>query len=1446
MKKIYMILAVFALLTLSLNAQTKSTVTLVSNDFSDASWWTIISDNLGTTWEVTGGQGVYSYSTSYAADDWLVTPIIHLEAGITYTFSIDARERSTTYPEKLEVKFASANTADALSSGTEVIPETTLSSTTFTTLSESFTVSQTGDYYFGIHAISAINMYDLYVDNLKIEYNNTNPLIIASPSSVSMKATPGGTVTKTIAVTGDNLTEGITALISGTDAAVFSVSPASLGANGGTLTLTYSPTAVGTHSATLTLSSTGATDVTIPLNGLSVQEKTICDGTDESGYLPLYYPSYYTQKNQMIYPASELTDLVGKKLTSLTFYSAGMTFNGTYNVSLGMTTQSTYSSATAIEGLTQVVTGHTATNGATEFVITFDTPFEYTGDNLVIQIQVTDKGTSSYTQSVFYGTNQSTNTGYYYYNASYGDYGYTRTFLPKVTFTFENAGPSIEISPETQTINDAAAGTLTITSTNVEGNINVSLANTTDWSLNPTSLTSTGGTASVSYTGRALSASTTVTAEAANDNTVTDEATVNYEPDLFIYCDYGASPWDFSGNPAVAMTNNGDGTYTATLQEIPANSHILFGRASGLTYGWEGDANRLFIGADTDGADWSYGTYTSGTLDTDPNNDNPVKYHPIHFPEGGTYTITIDANVGTFTITKLVITPELTAPEDDSTVDVGTNYGRGVSKTINISGNNLTQDLTVSVSGAGFTVSRAVTVTAAEANAGKDITVTYNGTNANATGTLTIASSEVSATVHLTASYATSGAITVCDGEYYAGMLPVAGLYYDETEHNQMVYPASELADMEGMYITSMTFYPTTGTYTNPNNNQETDYSGINFYGGSVTFKLMNLSSGTSSFAEENPTLITGTMTPVSTVTPEKNTSATTWVITFDQPFEYTGGDLLIDVTTTAGTWSPSYFVVDEVNGNLGAMNCSYDGTNYYNGLDYLPKVTFTFNNGETPVTPVEGGLLRLHLLFCDQLKASIPEDNSHPDAYGYILKFEPEGGETKESGRVKVNIQKTDCEVMSYYTLDQIDRDTNRGLTMDVLTADVEYDLSSSNDMLNYYYLQGKVNGYPTLDGDYLSKLYRQEDFTYREMYEGSYEFDHVFNSGEHHYFNSAIDPVIGSYGDATKFVSYAPSVTTWGIQRRYFELDGKDNTYGAPVWKTAVGQVLMDTQVKPVVERQTNKNNSVNWGSGDEAASLYILDNVKAIGYLPPANLTKVEFEPYMFRIFVESKNGLLRPYKVVDAVEGSATEGEHLEAQDGELTEADTKGPICVWSGYINYVDGVPTDDAVNGVELSYDNINGPFTYLKKKVDRAGGSDAHPLSPWDKDSNNAIFGALDDLLQITGYDAQGKPIYKDIPEEDLRIFVRFYFSVKGEAADHTIWTRSEGSRSGNGAESDGSAAGGVVTAVKEIAYHGEVVGQTYYNIQGMESDQPFDGVNIVVTRYSDGTVSTSKVIR
>ena len=51
---------------------------------------------------------------------------------------------------------------------------------------------------------------------------------------------------------------------------------------------------------------------------------------------------------------------------------------------------------------------------------------------------------------------------------------------------------------------------------------------------------------------------------------------------------------------------------------------------------------------------------------------------------------------------------------------------------------------------------------------------------------------------------------------------------------------------------------------------------------------------------------------------------------------------------------------------------------------------------------------------------------------------------------------------------------------------------------------------------------------------------------------------------------------------------------------------------------------------------------------------------------------------------------------------------------------------------------------------------------------------------------------------------------------------------------------------TSVVENLATKTVKSEKYYNIAGMESDVPFQGINIMVTTYNDGTTSTCKVIK
>ncbi len=91
------------------------------------------------------------------------------------------------------------------------------------------------------------------------------PTIAANPTSVTFSGYATQTYTQTVTITGTNLSQNITASLTGAN--VYSIDNTSLAKTGGTITVTYAPTDAGNTSATLTLSSNGASTVTVPITG---------------------------------------------------------------------------------------------------------------------------------------------------------------------------------------------------------------------------------------------------------------------------------------------------------------------------------------------------------------------------------------------------------------------------------------------------------------------------------------------------------------------------------------------------------------------------------------------------------------------------------------------------------------------------------------------------------------------------------------------------------------------------------------------------------------------------------------------------------------------------------------------------------------------------------------------------------------------------------------------------------------------------------------------------------------------------------------------------------------------------------------------------------------------------------------------------------------------------
>ncbi|MBQ4205299.1 MAG: choice-of-anchor J domain-containing protein, partial [Bacteroidales bacterium] len=182
---------------------------------------------------------------------------------------------------------------------------------------------------------------------------------------------------------------------------------------------------------------------------------TVHDGTAISEYVPFY--GYYaddTQQNQMIYPASELTALVGKSITEMKFYIESVSGTGDIGdwiVSLGETEATTLSGLDVTTPLTQVYSGAMNFNSEeTEMTVTFTDVYNYNGGNLLVEFNHPVIG--SYKHYYFYGENV---TG-----ASYC-YGSQRNFLPKTSFAFEE--PAACIKPTGLAVNYAGGTEATVT-----------------------------------------------------------------------------------------------------------------------------------------------------------------------------------------------------------------------------------------------------------------------------------------------------------------------------------------------------------------------------------------------------------------------------------------------------------------------------------------------------------------------------------------------------------------------------------------------------------------------------------------------------------------------------------------------------------------------------------------------------------------------------------------------------------------------------------------------------------------------------------------------------------------------------------------------------------------------------------------------------------------------
>ena len=200
---------------------------------------------------------------------------------------------------------------------------------------------------------------------------------------------------------------------------------------------------------------------------------------------------------------------------------------------------------------------------------------------------------------------------------------------------------------------------------------------------------------------------------------------------------------------------------------------------------------------------------------------------------------------------------------------------------------------------------------------------------------------------------AQANVLSVCQGEYYSGSVPVYGLWYDTPGQTQQIYPADMLTEMAGGEITEISFLTLSNLDGTPYGSDFSSYT-IKLEDGEITLALMEVDE--LGFTEA--VAMTGAEV-VATTVPEYGAAALTF--TLDEPFAYNGGNLLVEVTVaTPGGYGTTYFwgtaMVDDNGDDIYTptyvANENYSGDLNTSLSSFLCAADFTYTPGQ--VTPPE------------------------------------------------------------------------------------------------------------------------------------------------------------------------------------------------------------------------------------------------------------------------------------------------------------------------------------------------------------------------------------------------------------------------------------------------------------------------------------------------------------
>ena len=196
--------------------------------------------------------------------------------------------------------------------------------------------------------------------------------------------------------------------------------------------------------------------------------------------------------------------------------------------------------------------------------------------------------------------------------------------------------------------------------------------------------------------------------------------------------------------------------------------------------------------------------------------------------------------------------------------------------------------------------------------------------------------------------------LSVCQEDWYSSYFPVYGLWYDTPGTTQQIYPADMLTEMVDGDITEISFLTLSNLVID--GEDFSDYT-VKFHDGELQLAIMVVDE----IGFTDAAFFTGAQV-VATMVPTAGEAFLTF--TLDEPFHYTGGNLLLEVNiNTPGGYGTTYFMgaamVDENDEPIYypsyMENLGYSGTLYNSGMSaFLPAVDFTYEASTIPVEPTE------------------------------------------------------------------------------------------------------------------------------------------------------------------------------------------------------------------------------------------------------------------------------------------------------------------------------------------------------------------------------------------------------------------------------------------------------------------------------------------------------------